>query len=315
MKKPFRAHLHYRYWLLILGLFILFLTTEKWSDSQHFTTYLANAATLTSLMLGLSAIFYSYISNESLSSSLGMVSTISKSVREVESNAISTLEESKAANRSLRLTTDDLSDAANSLGSTLINLRDLAVSLNATSSSLSDHVQIIIPSMTRVDEGVDALCRFLIKDSASTRSIAMEHEDSVTLRNDRVDQLANDLLDSASIQLHYFIAALSVYASGRNNGKMDAKEIAAACNMPPTMLISFIAFMQQIGLINCTFVNDTTAHANQEHKSTKWIYVDAIPLVFESSLELLNSKINAIENESDKESLRSQINITISRLQ
>jgi hypothetical protein len=315
MKKPFRAHLHYRYWLLILGLFILFLTTEKWSDSQHFTTYLANAATLTSLMLGLSAIFYSYISNESLSSSLGMVSTISKSVREVESNAISTLEESKAANRSLRLTTDDLSDAANSLGSTLINLRDLAVSLNATSSSLSDQVQIIIPSMTRVDEGVDALCRFLIKDSASTRSIAMEHEDSVTLRNDRVDQLANDLLDSASIQLHYFIAALSVYASGRNNGKMDAKEIAAACNMPPTMLISFIAFMQQIGLINCTFVNDTTAHANQEHKSTKWIYVDAIPLVFESSLELLNSKINAIENESDKESLRSQINITISRLQ
>lgn len=315
MKKPFRAHLHYRYWFLILGLFILFLTTEKWSESEHFTTYLANAATLTSLMLGLSAIFYSYISNESLSTSLGMVSTVSKSIREVESNAISTLEESKASNRSLRLTMNDLSDAAKSLGSTLIDLRDLAESLNATSNSLSDHVQIIVPSMTRVDEGVDALCRVLITDSASASGIAIEQKDSATHRSDRTEQLANDFLSSAGIKLHLFFVVLYAYASGRNNGKMNAKQIAAACDMPPTMMISFIAFMQQLGLVNCTFVNDIAAHINQEHRSDRSIYLDDVPLAFGSSLELLNAKINTIENESTKEKLRRQIEVAISSMQ
>lgn len=314
MKKPFRAHLHYRYWLLILGLFILFLTTEKWSDSQQFTTYLANAATLTSLMLGLSAIFYSYISNESLSVSLGMVSSISKSIREVENNAISTLEESKTSNRSLKSTTTDLSEAARSLGSTLTDLRDLADSLNATSSSLSDHVNIILPSMTRVDEGVDALCRLLIKDNASSSSIAISREDPIFPSADTTDQLANILLASASIQLHLFFVALSAYSSGRNNGKKNAKQIAVACEMPPTMLVSFLAFMEQLGLIDCTFVDEAAMPLSDEPTSSRCIYLRDVHGAFGKSRDLLDAKVNAIRDEGAAQRLRTKIDTIVSSL-
>lgn len=59
---------------------IIAIATEKWSSKGEFTTYLSNAATMTSLFLGVVAIFYSFVSNDSMSRSLGSITTITSEV-------------------------------------------------------------------------------------------------------------------------------------------------------------------------------------------------------------------------------------------
>jgi len=75
--------IHYRYWLLICILIIIAIATDRWTGQQGFTDYLSNAATMTSLLLGLVAIIYSFYSNNAISSNLGSITTVSKDVQHV----------------------------------------------------------------------------------------------------------------------------------------------------------------------------------------------------------------------------------------
>ncbi|MDO9505156.1 hypothetical protein [Hydrogenophaga sp.] len=77
-----RISLHFKYCVLILGMIIIAVATDRWTARQDFTTLLSNAATMTSLVLALVAIFYSFISNDGLSKSLGSISSVSAEVRE-----------------------------------------------------------------------------------------------------------------------------------------------------------------------------------------------------------------------------------------
>lgn len=75
--------IHYRYWILILVLIIIAIASDRWTDKVGFTDYLSNAATMTSLVLGLVAIIYSFIANNAISSSLGSINSISQDIGKV----------------------------------------------------------------------------------------------------------------------------------------------------------------------------------------------------------------------------------------
>lgn len=75
--------IHYRYVILILLSISVFLMTDRWTERGDFTQYLSNAATMTSLLLGVVPIFHSFISNSNMSNSLGSVSEVSKDVGKV----------------------------------------------------------------------------------------------------------------------------------------------------------------------------------------------------------------------------------------
>jgi hypothetical protein len=75
--------IHYRYWILILLLIVIAIATDRWTGKEGFTDYLSNAATMTSLLLGLVAIIYSFVSNSTISSSLGSINTVSDEVDSV----------------------------------------------------------------------------------------------------------------------------------------------------------------------------------------------------------------------------------------
>jgi hypothetical protein len=78
-----RLVLHFRYCGLIAVMIFIFVVTDRWTDKGDFTSYLSNAATMTSLILGVVAIFYSFISNDGMSRSLGSVNTVADEVRQV----------------------------------------------------------------------------------------------------------------------------------------------------------------------------------------------------------------------------------------
>jgi GTP1/Obg family GTP-binding protein len=78
-----KLRLHFIYCAIILGLVIVAIATDRWTAQQNFTEYLSNAATMTSLVLGLVAIFYSFISNDGMSRSLGNINNVSSQVGQV----------------------------------------------------------------------------------------------------------------------------------------------------------------------------------------------------------------------------------------
>ncbi len=77
-----KLRIHFAYCVAILLLAIVAIATDRWSTQAKFTEYLSNAATMTSLMLGLVAIFYSFIANDGLSKSLGNINHVSQAVDE-----------------------------------------------------------------------------------------------------------------------------------------------------------------------------------------------------------------------------------------
>jgi hypothetical protein len=80
------TRIHFFYVSANLGAIIVMLMTISWTPEPSFTSYIGNAATLTSLVLAVVAIFYSYISNNNLQQSLGNIASVATSVEKSESN-------------------------------------------------------------------------------------------------------------------------------------------------------------------------------------------------------------------------------------
>lgn len=141
--------IHFNYCAFIATMVIILLATEKWSSSQGFTTYLSNAATMTSLLLGVVAIFYSFISNDGMSRSLGSISTVTTEVREVRGDIQKFSEQTKISveaavdnNNLVRSASDKLSEAMTSLDITL-------QAISSQNEALKDLVTIL---PTRIDQ-------------------------------------------------------------------------------------------------------------------------------------------------------------------
>lgn len=143
------SNLHLKYWIFILTLLIIWIATDRWTAQKDFTTYLSNAATMTSLLLGLVAIFYSFISNDGLSKSLGSITTVADEVGETRHQIEKYLAQTKeATNLSsenatlLKMASGDVTSALTSLSTTLKEITE-------QNSSLQDLVSVL---PTRFDQ-------------------------------------------------------------------------------------------------------------------------------------------------------------------
>ena len=102
-----------------------------------------NAATMTSLLLGLVAIFYSFISNDGLSKSLGSITTVADEVGETRHQIEKYLAQTKEATdlssenaTLLKLASSDVASALTSLSATLSEITEQNLSLQDLVSAL-----------------------------------------------------------------------------------------------------------------------------------------------------------------------------------
>ena len=153
--------LHFKYFAFIATMVIIAVATDRWSAKPDFTTYLSNAATLTSLLLGVVAIFYSFISNDSMSRSLGSISTVSADVRNTSDQIEQFVELTKAAtevssrnNESVRDASTNLSGALSALNSTLASISTQNEALQSLIASLPSR---IVQLETKVGDVAKAL--------------------------------------------------------------------------------------------------------------------------------------------------------------
>jgi hypothetical protein len=138
-----RIRIHFVYVVVILTTTIVIVATDRWSGKANFTEYLSNVATMTSLLLGLVAIFYSFVANDGLSRSLGSISTVSDEVRSSKEQIAKyvevTSESAKTATENAHLlqsVSADVSRTLASLGETLRVVSDESHNLQALVSSL-----------------------------------------------------------------------------------------------------------------------------------------------------------------------------------
>ncbi|WP_124551979.1 hypothetical protein [Methylophilus methylotrophus] len=135
--------LHFKYVALILFLMFVFAATGAWTDRVNFTEYLTNAATMISIVLGLVAIFYSFVSNTSLSQSLGNISTVSSGIDKSNQMVKQFIDQAESLNR----------ESANSSQRMQIVSSNIDVQLN----SLNDVLNQIVTKSTELQASISVL--------------------------------------------------------------------------------------------------------------------------------------------------------------
>jgi hypothetical protein len=156
-----KLSLHFKYCGFIAVMVVVAVATEKWSETKDFTTYLSNSATMTSLLLGVVAIFYSFISNDGMSRSLGSITTVSTEVREIreEIEQFSKLTQdatNKSANNSLLL-----GDASTALSKSLGSLSTTLQLITEQNDALKGLVSVLPTRMDQLETKVGDVAKAL----------------------------------------------------------------------------------------------------------------------------------------------------------
>jgi len=197
MDRLEKLKLHFFYCTLILALVIIAIATDRWTLQPKFTEFLSNAATMTSLVLGLVAIFYSFIANDSLSKSLGSIGAVSQEVHvareEISKQVTLGAETTKSAERSTQLierASSNIEQNLASLSQTLLSIQQHTTSLHGSLGNLPGRIdeletrlmdattglgtKIAVPPSPTAETDVDValLKRFLQRSSLSCDLLA-----------------------------------------------------------------------------------------------------------------------------------------------
>jgi hypothetical protein len=114
-RSPFsrisKSNLFYIMVIVYQGTAMAFLLSIKFTPQERFTEYLGNAATSISIVLALIAIFYSFISGESLSQSIGHINEASNSVSKSRDSISEFLREIRTITQTSEISADNLRKA------------------------------------------------------------------------------------------------------------------------------------------------------------------------------------------------------------
>lgn len=138
-----KLRIHFIYWMIILMMVIIAIATDRWTSQKGFTEYLTNAATMTSLMLALVAIFYSFVSNSALSENFNDISSVANEVR-LSKEQISkyldltttSTEAARENTKAMELVSGDVKAALATLGETLSALKEQSEGLTSSVATL-----------------------------------------------------------------------------------------------------------------------------------------------------------------------------------
>ncbi|MDZ5634462.1 hypothetical protein [Janthinobacterium sp. GMG1] len=235
--------LHFFYCAVILNLIIIAIATDRWTLQPKFTEFLSNAATMTSLVLGLVAIFYSFIANDGLSKSLGSIGIVSEEIKsskeKITQQVAAGAETTKAAERSAVL----IDAASTSIGLSL-------TSLSATLAAIQTHTEVLHGSLVGLPTRLDQLETKVID---ATRSLGQKPVQLPIINEEKV-------IDSSIVESFLRKSALSIniltYAcvlAKENKKELKFSEFCIAINSKlENYYFGAFSCMDSINLLNST---------------------------------------------------------------
>jgi hypothetical protein len=236
-RRP-RPSVHYKYWLFILVLIIIALITEKWSSKENFTSYLSNAATLTSLLLGLVAIFYSFISNDSLSKGLGGITVVSKEIGEAREKIAGYLQQAEESNHSLTSSKDSLDQAKDLIAADLKGLGELLNEVREESRGLIQIVNNIPNRLEKVESGVGDLATLFRTRQAADSPSSMEISST--------EDFAREFMARTTPEINLLIIALVLAAQTKRY--FTIKELAKVLPGNASSLLGELVLLSSVSL-------------------------------------------------------------------
>lgn len=140
--------IHFFYVVIILIGIVILLATRHWTNLKGFTDYLSVAATITSLVLGILAIIYSFVSSNSTNNSLGLVEssandikTIGGELREIVSGGQDLQSKAERRNEELHSLIGDLRIAVEAVSSKTQEIAGAVETLPTQFGALRDEVR------------------------------------------------------------------------------------------------------------------------------------------------------------------------------
>lgn len=130
------TRLHFFYIVLILAGCLILMATRDWTKLEGFTDYLSVSATITSLVLGVLAIIYGFVSSNSTNSFLGSVEA---SAREMQ-NVGSQLKELLSKGQELQEKAGSRNEELHTL---IENLRSTVDNLTTSTTNIAGAVEIL----------------------------------------------------------------------------------------------------------------------------------------------------------------------------
>lgn len=165
-----KLKLHFIYLVSILVFVLVIVSTGLWTNQEKFTEFLGNAATMTSLVLGLVAIFYSFISNDGLSKSLGNILLVSDEIRRFKDQISEFIIQAKDINENEGSNVKKLEEASASVATVVNELSGALSAITERTALLQESVAVLPSRFEQLENRFDEVSKnnTVPNDTAST---------------------------------------------------------------------------------------------------------------------------------------------------
>jgi hypothetical protein len=259
--------LHFKYCALIAVMLLIAIATERWSSNKDFTTYLSNAATMTSLLLGVVAIFYSFISNDGMSRSLGSINTVSSEIRDVRADIQRFVDQTRDSTRAAEVNNEIVRGSSSALSSTMESLNETLRAISSQNETLKGLVGELPTRIDQLEVRFGDVAKAIGEKPASTAAIA-----DADISAKAVDAF----LSRATYFENLFTIACVISASTKKPLDVPAFCKAVDWNAPVT-LVGFLRCMHATALCNRTSLegkdktfNVTSIHPHLTQRAQKY---------------------------------------------
>lgn len=254
--------LHFKYCALIAVMLLIAIATERWSSKEDFTTYLSNAATMTSLLLGVVAIFYSFISNDGMSRSLGSINTVSSEIRDIRADIQRFADQTRDSTRAAEANNEIVRGSSSALSSTMESLNETLRAISSQNEMLKGLVGELPIRLDQLEVKFGDVAKAIGEKPTSTAAIA-----DADISSKAVDAF----LARATYFENLFTIACVISAGTKKPLDVPAFCKAVDWNAPVT-LVGFLRCMHAAALCNRTAVegkdktfNVTSIHPHLTH--------------------------------------------------
>lgn len=226
--------LHFKYFAFIAFAVIIAVATERWSSSKEFTTYLSNAATMTSLLLGVVAIFYSFVSNDGMSRSLGSITTVTSEVREARQKIEQFVRLTEDATQVGAKSTALVNDASAKLSGSLVSFEETLRALSEQNETLRSLVSNLPTRIEQLETRVGDVAKALGEKPQQPAPAAASTEVPTIV--------VNTFLDRSTLGQNLFTYACVLAVEKRRRLSIPAFCTASELKIPST-LVGFLTCM------------------------------------------------------------------------
>lgn len=150
-----KLKIHFIYIVSFLTFLLILIATKQWTKEEGFTAFLSNAATATSLVLGVIAIIYAFVSNSDLSKGLGNITLASNEISKTRDQLSEFLGQASELNKSGIENSKKLHDVSSNITNSVVGLNSALEAISSQTESLHQSMKIMPERMDRIESKID----------------------------------------------------------------------------------------------------------------------------------------------------------------